>query len=120
MGMFDYIRCKYPLPLAGANELRFQSKDTPAQFLDEYEIREDGSLWHEDYETEDRSYPNAEGLLALIGIMTRVNCRWEPCTFTGDITFGMYIDEELPSKTWVEYSAYFLKGQLRELHQLEP
>lgn len=55
MGMFDDIKCKYPLPLNGANDLVYQTKDTPAQFLDKYEIREDGTLWHENYDIEDQS-----------------------------------------------------------------
>ncbi len=50
MGMFDYLKCKYPLPDASDNDLEYQTKDTPAQFLDNYEIRADGSLWHLDYD----------------------------------------------------------------------
>lgn len=61
MGMFDYLQCKYPLPNAGDNDLEYQTKDTPAQFLDRYEIRVDGSLRHLDYDIEDKSDPNAEG-----------------------------------------------------------
>jgi hypothetical protein len=67
MGMFDHLKCKYPLPDAGDNDLEYQTKDTPAQFLDNYEIRADGSLWHLDYDIEDRSDPNAEGLARLVG-----------------------------------------------------
>lgn len=55
MGMFDTLRCKYPLPVTGASDLVYQTKDTPAQWLDYYEIREDGTLWHEAYDTEDQS-----------------------------------------------------------------
>jgi hypothetical protein len=38
------------LPDASDNDLEYQTKDTPAQFLDNYEIRADGSLWHLDYD----------------------------------------------------------------------
>ena len=31
MGMFDDIKCKYPLPVEGANALDYQTKDTDAQ-----------------------------------------------------------------------------------------
>lgn len=116
MGMFDDLRCKYPLPLAGANELHYQTKDTPAQFCDMYEIREDGTLWHEAYDIEDRSDPNAEGLDALVGCMTRVSKNWEPCAMTGEIRFYA----SATPKQWVEFSAYMVKGKLHTLVQISP
>ena len=58
--MFDDINCSYPLP-GKVRPRSFQTKDTPAQYLDLYEIREDGTLWHEDYDIEDQSDPDAEG-----------------------------------------------------------
>lgn len=120
MGMFDYLRCKYPLPLAGANDLAYQTKDTQEQWLDMYEIREDGTLWHETYETEDRSDPNAEGLLALVGSMTRVNKQWEPCAMTGEIRFYTYTDDKDLDGSWVEFSAYMVNGKLHTLVQIKP
>jgi hypothetical protein len=116
MGMFDWLRCKYPLPLPGANNLHYQTKDTPEQYLDLYKIREDGTLWHETYDVEDRSDPNAEGLMALFGAMTRVNKRWEPCDMTGEIRF--YTGDN--QKQWVEFSAYMVKGKLHTLVQISP
>ena len=120
MGMYDDLRCKYPLPLAGANDLAYQTKDTPEQWLGMYEIREDGTLWHETYETEDRSDPNAEGLLALAGSMTRVNKQWEPCAMTGEIRFYTYTDDNDLDGSWVEFSAYTVNGKLHTLVQIKP
>lgn len=111
MGMFDDLRCHYPLPREGANTLAYQTKDTPAQWMDLYEIRADGSLWHETYDIEDRSDPSATGLDALRGSMTRVGKRWEPVKLTGEVRF--YTSQ--PSGEWIEFSAYFIDGQLREL-----
>lgn len=111
MGVYDQLRCKYPLPRPGANDLDYQTKDTPAQFIDNYEIREDGSLWHEAYDVEDRSDPNSEGLAALFGCMARVNPRWERVDITGEIVF--YTDDE--PGVWVEWSAYFIGGQLQSM-----
>jgi hypothetical protein len=65
MGMFDYVKCHYPLPVKGAEDLIYQTKDTPSQWLDMYEIRADGTLWHED-----RSDPSN---------------RLEPVKWTGEI-----------------------------------
>lgn len=109
MGVFDYLRCKYPLPVEGSNDLEYQTKDTDAQYLDEYEIREDGTLWHKTYDTEDRSDSNAEGLMRLWGIVTRVNERWEPSTMTGEVVFY--------SKNYV-FSAYFVGGQIKHIETL--
>jgi len=116
MGMFDYINCKYPLPIQGE---RFQTKDTPAQYLDLYEIREDGALWHKAYDTDDQSDPEAEGFAALFGSAARVNERWEPCPFLGEIRFYTSINLGGDDK-WLEYSAYFVGGKLQQLHQISP
>ena len=113
MGMFDDIRCKYPLPID--NDLKdeiFQTKDTPAQWLDVYEIREDGTLWHEDYDIEDHSDKTAEGMKKFIGCMTKVNKRWEPVKdFLGEIRF--YTGDD---KYWIEFSSYFVEGKLNQVH----
>lgn len=113
MGMFDEIKCKYPLPLEGANDLLYQTKDTDAQFMDLYEIREDGTLWHEIYDVEDQSDPNAEGIMKMWGCMTRVNKRWEQVMFTGEIVF--YGDNK---GQFIEFSAYFVDGKLNQLHKI--
>ncbi len=52
MGMFDYARCHYPLPLAGFECCLFQTKDTDAMYLDNYTITVEGRLLHEEYEQE--------------------------------------------------------------------
>lgn len=109
MGMFDQLTCRYPLPNPKAVGVLCQTKDTPAQYLDNYEIREDGSLWHEAYDVEDQSDPKAEGLARLRGMLARVRKHWEPCRFTGEIVF--YAND-------FEYSAYFVRGQLKHLEDL--
>lgn len=129
MGMFDYVRCKYPLPVPEVQERLFQPKDTDAQWMDRYEIREDGSLWHEAHDIEDRSDPAAPvgSFESIRGMMTPVNKRWEPCSeFTGELCFhdnwewrNHNGDDDAYFKWypgWIEFSAYFVKGQLRELH----
>ena len=114
MGMYDDIRCKYPLPTGPVDG--WQTKDTPAQYLDLYEIRTDGTLWHEEYEFEDHSDPEAEGAMALAGCMTRVNKRWVQCNMTGEIRFYQFAEK---SEGWIEHSAYFVGGTLRELQTIE-
>lgn len=119
MGMFDELTCQYPLPVPGANALLFQTKDTPKQYLDRYEIREDGTLWHQDYDVEDRSDPNATGIMRFVGCMTRVNPRWEPMPYyTGEIVFYTFKHDE-EQTGWVEFSAYFEHGKLTRLNVLK-
>lgn len=118
MGMYDYVRCMVPLPVDGDHSQRqFQSKSLNCD-LDSIEIREDGSLWIERYDTEDHSDPNAEGLMSLVGKMTRVNQEMVPLDFTGEIRFYDFIATEGPtyeSRGWFEFSAYFVKGCIKHL-----
>lgn len=123
MSVFDNIICKYNLPIAltnnliNVNHLHYQTKDTPAQYLDNYEIREDGTLWHETYDIEDQSDPKAEGFMRFLGCMTRINKRWEQIKFTGEIRF--YTSFGTYDKDWIEFSSYFVDGNLKQLHLLE-
>ena len=83
------------------------------------EIREDGTLWHEVYDTEDRSDQNAKRLHALRGIATRVNKRWLQVTdFIGELRFYCCACENSTGK-WLEWSAYFVDGKLREVNRVE-
>lgn len=114
MGMFDELQCHYPLPVEGAKGLTFQTKDTPAQFIEKYEIREDGTLWHQIYDIEDRSDPNAEGLLRMAGCLSRGNSRWEREYLSGAMRFYTSKGDE-----WLEFIALFLEGVLREVRRVE-
>jgi hypothetical protein len=99
MGMFDYIRYK---------EHEYQTKDTPKQFMDHYEIREDGTLWTENYKSEWIEDPDA----LLGGYINQYDHVWEQCVnFTGEIVFYRNLDEEY--KNWEELSAYFVQGELK-------
>jgi hypothetical protein len=116
MGMFDYLRCEYPLPAPNAQALDYQTKDTGAQYMDTYVITAEGRLVHEKYDVEDRSDPKAEGLDALLGSMTRVNKRnSEPLDFTGEISFYTGGDYNEPTRWWIEFSAYFINGLLQSM-----
>jgi hypothetical protein len=132
MGMFDNIICQYPLPLEGANDLDYQTKDTPSQLMDLYEIREDGSLWFQAHDIEDQSEqakwvaenPDKEipeelqGLAGLFGCMMRINNRWEFLyDFSGEIRFYSFWDNER-GFGWVEWSGYFEAGKLVSLDLL--
>jgi len=113
MGMFDYIRCKMPLPADPAPPKvdLFQTKDTPTfqLWLDIWEIRGDGSLVKLGYRIEDRSDKTAPAgsWESLSGCMTKVYdpAMDETVPFHGDIHFYGFIDGE-----WWEYRARFTDG----------
>ena len=130
MGMFDNIRCKYPLPLDGLNDRVFQTKDTPAQLLDLYEIKEDGTLWHEQYDIEDHSRAamwerDNPGQVApkelgpFLGCGSAVNKRWEPEPMTGEICFYDFPTGDHLDGGWLEFSAYFVDGEIREINLIK-
>ena len=101
MGMFDYLRYK------GHD---YQSKDTPNQLMDKYELKEDGTLWVEEYDAE-----WVEDKDALFGAyLKQSNHRWAQVeNYTGEIRFYRHLDKEY--KVWEEFSAYFVQGQLKHL-----
>lgn len=109
MGMFDYLKCQYPLPGNPSPDEEYQTKDTENQFLLNYEIREDGTLW---FETFDYSWaegkPGSTNILEALGTMHRSNPRWEQEVVTGEIVF--YGDSGT-------YSAYFVDGKLDQVHR---
>lgn len=111
--MFDDIRCKYPLPVDGANDLDYQTKDTPEQQLDSYEIREDGTLWHEAYDLRFE-----ETTKAPLGFyIHRDNLRWEQVPITGEVRFYTTIPPN--HSGWIEWSAYFVDGKINQLHLIK-
>jgi hypothetical protein len=104
MGMFDYLYYK-------GNE--YQSKDTPAQAMIKYELRDDNTLWREDCDSDWIEDKNA----FLGGYIVDKNHRWVFCeNFLGEIRFYRSIDRK--KDEWEEYSAYFKNGLLREINEV--
>ena len=118
MGMFDYLRCEYKLPVKDSNSILFQTKDTPNQFMDEYLIDENGDLYEEEYDIEDRSDKTKGPFGAMLGCMTRVNIRKVKSDYTGEIRFYGFKDD-INHKGWIEYSAYFESGKIKNLNLME-
>jgi hypothetical protein len=104
MGMFDYIRFD-------GNE--YQTKDTPNQLLDNYEIK-DNFLYEETYEAK---WIDEEKHL-FGGYMEKFNEKWEKCEkFTGEIRFYRHLDKDY--KIWEEFSAFFVNGEMKKLVKIE-
>ena len=95
MGMFDNIRCHYPLPVAGANAREYQTKDTPSQYLYKYEITPNGVLRHKEWDADEGLGDKWIGHPDFVGEVRFYDC---------DVDGG-----------WIEFSAYFVNGVLKEL-----
>lgn len=117
MGMFDHLRCDYPLPVrAQAQGISFQTTSLECGLLD-YHLRADGTLWVEDFDIEDHSNPEAEGIARLAGMMTRVNPQWRFVSeFTGLVEFyGHYGRRQDGTFGEVELSAWMVGGKLQRV-----
>lgn len=116
MGMFDNITCEYPLPLPdNQGELQgkdwrknqFQTKDFEC-LMDEYCIREDGTLWQQAYtwETTRKGRPR------------RKPAEWRAVSaYTGTVCF---CDSIYGNKAdyWVDWSAVLVSGEVTEIKLL--
>ena len=113
MGMFDQIKCGYPLPLPEYqgelvgrkwSENQFQTKDFDC-LRDDYCIREDGSLWQQTYawKTNRKGRPR------------RVPAEWQPLGgYTGTVHFHDWING-IRADYWLEFIAVFVSSKLTEL-----
>lgn len=122
MGMFDDLRCEWPLPSHPEMQGRtFQTKDTPSQYLDPYLIDREGRLCERVCDYED-----VPGEVDAFGFKRRraVNCRWIPLSdFHGDVLFydfermgdRGYSDARSPM---VHFRARFTDGRLTSLKEV--
>ncbi|MFQ5491888.1 MAG: hypothetical protein ACE5GE_14315 [Phycisphaerae bacterium] len=110
MGLFDDIRCKYPLGHPEVQDELFQTKDTPAQWLDKYEIREDGTLWHETYDTRIEESDDS-----LLGVRVyRDNPRWEQVPYVGELEMYTSLGKP-PDGTWYSFRFWFRDGRINDV-----
>jgi hypothetical protein len=112
MGMFDYIRCKVPLPDGWLPHEPLQTKDFDCDMVC-HEISPQGRLLlqrvdsvHEVPKAE-RPYPNDDGMLGLCGSIHREKSVRDS-NFHGILNF--YGSDQ--QKNWHEYNAKFTDGQL--------
>jgi hypothetical protein len=99
MGMFDRIRCEYPLPIKGANDREYQTKSLSCE-LQNYVITDDGILTDSDGE--------------------QVNYRGEIRFYdigSPDMNDGVIFDSDkkLDDPGWIEFSALFNQGKLIDI-----
>src|SRR5579884_2896074 len=108
MGLFNRVRCRYPLPDPEAQNFGFQTKSLPEQLLDDYEITEDGRLLHQTYATR-----LEENTAAPVGFFVhRENARWVPVDFSGKLEIYTSAGEPGRGGVWYSYLFEFDKGSV--------
>ena len=115
MGMFDQLFYK---------DEEYQTKDTPAQLLDNYKIEQnqtDGHwyLWHEEYDAE----WVADDAVLLGGYIKQSNQHWVCChEFDGEIRFYRHALESQQKSweqnAWIEYKALFMDGRMLKIREV--
>ena len=120
--MFDYITCDYPLPLPKEaeelksspnwSEMQFQTKSIGDgdlfdvdSFMESYSIEEDGQIY--------KSITKREWLEPE-GPWVEKDDGIEKIEHTGEIVFNNFHPEE-KYDYWIEFSALFWKGNLKEI-----
>lgn len=109
MGMFDELLYKDEV---------YQTKDTPQQTLDTYEIRSGGELWWRKTE-----YEWVEDKDALFGAyMKEISHEWVFCKdFDGKVRFYREDKENGGHKhnAWIEYEALFMDGKIIKFKKID-
>ena len=130
MGMFDYIRCNYPLPdfpkELNIEKLLFQTKDFESQ-MHIYTITNDGLIIREEgygeaVPEEERPYYGKPEwkipLYQLFGSMRWIRTGESVLSITDAVRF--YTSYGEPPYKWLEYQAIFEDGQLSKIIKVKP
>jgi hypothetical protein len=125
MGMFDTIKCYYPLPDERLQKEEFQTKDLE-NLLNDYTITEDGLLIHhvKEYELvpeEERPYYGTKEwdknpIVQVLGMFKSKFIYDEHVNYNGDLIFYTFNHK---TSNLTEYKASFVDGVLIKLEKFE-
>lgn len=104
MGLYDHIKCNYPLDKKHIQNEQFQTKSLNC-LMEEYEITEGGWLFKKCEMVEGWDFNQLD--------------EPEIMKVTGEIVFYTFRTRKYEDKHktyWYEYSAYFKGGKLKELN----
>ena len=113
MGMYDEVICHYPLPWPEVQNQIWQSKNTPAQYLERYEIRADGTLWHEAYIK--RFKKDASSPLGFR--LYRDDVHWAQVSdFCGELEIHTSVEHaDHPGGQWYSVRFWFRNGTVKDM-----
>ena len=124
MGLFDSIKCKYPLPRPqdpmelvniNFNDLDYQTKDLD-ETMSEFELREDGTIWKEEHKYKFiAGDPNGKSFSDKMGHMESEGSWWTQVFPDVIIFYDSIIRDEFVNDYWIEYKAFFSKGVLTSI-----
>ncbi|MCP9496842.1 MAG: hypothetical protein MSG64_20590 [Pyrinomonadaceae bacterium MAG19_C2-C3] len=128
MGMFDELRCEYPLPDAAVQDAVFQTKSFD-RAMTCYTITADGRLVEHtarfvSVPEEERPYygkPEWESpVMRIAGSMKKVSTGDEEVPYHRDVYFYTSLSEQqTESFEWFEYQARFTEGRLQWIKRVE-
>jgi hypothetical protein len=103
--MTAYVECNYPLPVpelqkACIKTYSFNDADTDSNgytYADNFEIREDGTLWRNYYDVEDNTFKLKQVMM------------------TGEVILEAY---NYRPALYAEFSVYFVRGELKFFVQI--
>ncbi|HEV3456448.1 MAG TPA: hypothetical protein VHG32_07795 [Thermoanaerobaculia bacterium] len=101
MGVFDYLRCEHRLPDGWVPTKELQTKDTPAQWMELYVLREDGTLVDE----------KSGEAVPFHGCLEFYTSNWSGSCPTVDGPSVIVTDDGQPPWS-AEYEALFDRGKL--------
>lgn len=113
MGVYDNVRCKYPLPDAEAQDLEYQTKSTFAPYLENYVITQDGRLLKEEYNIREEQAPDSPVGCRLL----REHCRWVEADFRGELEIYTTVRQPDESLRWYSYLLWFKDNRVADLQR---
>lgn len=129
MGVFDYVKMEYPLPDRAHQDYEFQTKDTPAQWLEVYRVTREGRLIHEAVRcvhVPERKRPywgtplwDENPMVRIVGSQRVVPLGDEDTGFHGDIFVVGWPAGKYKASDVVEYQVRFSEGQLLWIKRVE-
>jgi hypothetical protein len=111
MGLYDRVRCEYPLPDPEAEHLEYQTKSTFAPYLKDYIVTRDGRLLckeGDEWEDEDSNPAVSAGA---------ENCRWVPVDFRGELEIHTTVKQADESPRWYSYLLWFKDNRVADLQR---
>ena len=128
MGMFDELKCEYPLPDAAIQEETFQTKSLN-RMIDRYTITQEGRLilYKVRYEVvpeEEREYYGTpewdeKPFVRIFGMLRTIPVGDVEIPYHGDIAFYTSTgSREEGDLEWFEYRARFTEGRLQWIRRV--
>ncbi|MBA3692102.1 MAG: hypothetical protein H0X49_13130 [Acidobacteria bacterium] len=128
MGMFDYLKCEYPLPDSTVQNETFQTKSLD-KVLGDYTITADGRLIlhavsYESVPEEERPYYDKpewkKPFGKICGSLTSSPTGDVEIAYHGDVRFYTSVgSRENNDYEWFEYQARFTDGKLQWVKRIE-